>query len=152
MVPGEEHKHSSAIPPGLLEYSGRPRIMVDAGQVQLETGRRCIWEGQPTIWSSGGGSIRVEANASVPSLLQLAARSLHGGDGRLPTGLIVNEGICQSTLESNRQSLVEITDARSKGHSICTSVENTAMVSSALVTTGRYPHAFSRTKWVWYLT
>ena len=68
------------------------------------------------------------SDSSVPSLFQLAARSLCSGDRCLSTGLVSDQRVCQPPLESDRSGSVQSTDGTDPHYSSGTSLEDAAMV------------------------
>ena len=56
--------------------------------------------------SNRGGFVCLQTDTSVPSLLQLVARSLYTSNRCLPAGLVSNERLCQPSMESDRQGVL----------------------------------------------
>ena len=128
VVPGEEHSHPSTTltrDPELLSRSG---VEVHERSIRLETGSTIICENQPTVWPTGSGPVCVQANQPVPTLLQLATRSVCGGNGRVSSGLDNLEGLRQPSLEPNTSGPEEISGSTGRGGSCSPCLEGTAMV------------------------
>ena len=84
VVPGKEHTHRSPAPTWGAELCSRQRVETHEGPIRLEIRSGNIYENQPEIRSTGSGHVCIEANQSVPSLFQLAARSICRGDRCVP--------------------------------------------------------------------
>ena len=87
-------------------YSGQG-VEVHEGQVGLESGPLNLPKNQQTLWATGSGPICVKTHQSVPLLLQLAARSICGGNRHIPPGLEDNQRLCQPTMESDPSVLMK---------------------------------------------
>ena len=79
------------------------------------------------IWSSGSGPICITANCTVPSLFQLAARSLCHNNKCIPAGLVTGARLCQLPLEPNRTGSLTCPNATGTNYSGGTSLEDTNM-------------------------
>jgi hypothetical protein len=86
--------------------------------------------------SNSNGPICISADHSVPTLFQLAARSLCSGNKCLPVGLVSYTGLCQPTLEYDREG--SVTGQNPTGmHCVSgTSLEDTAIVPSTATCAG----------------
>ena len=123
-----EHTHTGTTPTGYSElYSGQV-VTLDERSVGLETRSSDLHENQQSVWATGSGPIRIQANKSVPTLLQLATRSVCRSNGRLPPGLVNREGFCQSPLEPCFPCFRENTSTESRCGLSGPSVEGTTMV------------------------
>ena len=80
------------------------------------------------VWAHRGGHVRITSDKTVPSLFQLAARSLCSGNRCLPAGLESNQGVCQPIMESDRSGSVQSTVGPGPHCPGGTSLEDTAMV------------------------
>ena len=109
------------------------RVKIDTRPLGLESGADDLPEDQPDIWPSGSGPVRIQANLPVPSLLQLAARSLCRSNRHPPSGLGIAEGFCQPTMESNLQGTSKDSNPESQHRAGHTSVKNTPMLSPTLL-------------------
>ena len=99
VVPGTEHTHPSPIPARRTELYSRQGIQVNEGQVRLEAESADLSPNRQALWTTGSRLVRVPANQSVPTLLQLAARSICRGFRCIPAGLVNCEGFCQPSVE-----------------------------------------------------
>ena len=100
-----KHSYQCAVPPRQLEQSSRQGVEVYTGRIRLEVRSEHLQKNRQDLRPPRGGPVCVQMNTPVPSLLQLAARSLHRGNRRIPPGLVSTEGVCQPPpLEPNIQS------------------------------------------------
>ena len=83
------------------------------------------------VRSSGSRHVCLSPNHSVPSLFQLATRSVCSGNRCISAGLVSDPRVCQPTLEYDRSGSVPGTDTEGMHCSGGTSVENTTMVPTA---------------------
>ena len=137
VVSREEHSHPSTIPTWSNEPGGRHGIEIHEGSIRLETGSSRFSENQQEVWSSGSGPVCNQINQPVPSLLQLAARSICRNNRRLSPGLDDSERFCQPTLEPSTESANKNTESRGISNSGSPSMEISAMVSPPTVITSR---------------
>ena len=142
VVSREDHSHPSATPPRSTEQGSRHGVKDYEGQIRLETGSTGVPQDRGDIWSPGRGPFCVQINQSVPSLFQLAARSICRSHRRSLPELEWDEGLCQPTLESNTTSTSKGTSGNSSGSP---SLESTTMVSSASITTDRLATPVTKT-------
>ena len=136
VVPGEEHTHHSPTPPGDPEYRRRRRVTVTDRQDGLETVTKYIPQDTANIWSTGSGSLCDPPVCSVPTLLQLAARSICRSNRCISPGVDPHQGVCQSTLEPGRQNTCSGTDSQNQPSAGSTSVEIPAMVPNTATHAG----------------
>ena len=92
----------------------------------MESGPLNLPKNQQTLWATGSGPICVQTHQSVPPLLQLAARSICGGNRHIPPGLEDNQRLCQPTMESDPQCANENTNAGSRCNPGNSCLEDTA--------------------------
>jgi len=88
----------------------------------------------PRIQETFGPSSGPDCNSSVcpvPSLLQLAARSVSRSDRCVPPSVDSHQGVCQSFMELNRQDTGSSTNSTSQHSAGSTSVEVSTMVPHA---------------------
>ena len=76
VVPGKEYSHCSSAPTRCIEYSSRYSVQANAGQDRLKVELCNIPENQQPFWAPGHGPVCVQTVHPVPTLLQLATRSL----------------------------------------------------------------------------
>jgi len=93
---------------------------------------------KPTFWSPGGRLVCHEANNSVPSLLQLAARSVCRSNRCISP---VVKGVCQPPMESDRQGAGSNSGATSQGRLDSTRLESATLVPHASRNADRLPEA-----------
>ena len=136
VVSRKEHSHSSSVSSGCTKPDSGPRVETYAGQVRLEIGPADIHKDQRSLWSTGSGHVCREAYQPVPSLLQLAARSICRGNGRIPANLDGSEGFCQPPMELNSQGPQESPGTRGRHHPSNSCMENAALVCVASNTAG----------------
>ena len=63
---------------------------------------QAIFKERQMLWLNRGGPIRLTPNQSMPTLLQLVARSLCSSNRCIPPGLDTDEGFCQPSAGSDR--------------------------------------------------
>ena len=132
----EEYSHPSTIPTRSDELHSRLRVQIHEGSLRLEAGSSYLSENRQEIRPTGSGPICLQTDLSVPSLLQLAARSIGRSDQCLPAGLDDSEGFRQPSMDPGSTG----TDKDSASGGTCNfsgpSLEDTAMVPSASVNVG----------------
>ena len=128
VVSREEHPYPSTISARDNERCGRQGIEIHEGSIGLETGSINIFGDQRDLWSTGSGPVCIQTNQPVPSLLQLAARSICRGNRCLPAGLDKGERLYQPPREPDTESADEGTVSGGKHKSSNPSVEDTALV------------------------
>ena len=116
VVSGAEHTHHSSTPPRCSEYNSRCKVSVMRGRDRLETEPCHITKDRPDIWSTGDSPIHLQADNPVPTLLQLAARSVCISHRCLPADLDRPEGVCQPSLEPHRQGSSKYNDNKLRCH------------------------------------
>ena len=104
VVPGKEHPHPSSTPTRCSELQGGHGVQIPQGSFRLEPRQGDLYKDKRTIWPDRNGPVCIQANQSVPSLFQLAARSVCRGNGCLPPGLVKNTRFCQSSMEHDSPS------------------------------------------------
>ena len=104
VVPGEENTHPSPTPAGGDELYSRQGVQGHEGSVRLEVDPPDLQGNTETVRTTGSGPVCIPADQPVPTLLQLAARSIRRGNRCLPTGLVEGEGVCQPPLELDYSS------------------------------------------------
>ena len=95
VVPGEEYSHPSAVPSRETESAGRSGIQRYERPIRLEIGSENITKNQQAIRAAGSGLVCIEADPPVPSLFQLAARSICRSHRCFPARLDETERVCQ---------------------------------------------------------
>ena len=132
VVFGKEHPHHSSTPARCSECDSRCGVSDHERPLGLATESSHIQENCQPVRSNRSGYVYLTTDGSVPSLFQLAARSLCSGNRCLPAGLVSHQGVvCQPTLEPGRSSSVQSTERSDPHCSVGPSLEDTAMVSSA---------------------
>ena len=137
VVPGEEHSHPSTTPSRCAESYSRHGVKIHEGSIRLETRSTAICEYQLTLRTTGSGPICNQADQSMPSLLQLAARSICRGNRCISPGLEKHEGVCQPTMEPDISCSDENTNAGSRCGSGGPSMEGSTMVCPPIINAGR---------------
>ena len=131
VVPGEEYPHPGPIPPRGTERDSGQRVTLDDRSFRLDDSPRNILGHQQALWSTGSGPICLQTDQPVPSLFQLAARSICRGNGCLPAGLDSSEGICQPALEPDISCTDENPDTEGGDCTGSPSMEGTTLVSTS---------------------
>ena len=131
VVPGKEHPHHSSAHPRDPEHHSRCRVSQNGGQIRLDAGQSHLQEDRQMLRSDRGGPIRISPDASMPSLFQLAARSLCSGDRRLLSGLDTVEGLCQPSMVPNRANTPIYAHSTSQACFTGPSLEDPVLVPNA---------------------
>ena len=131
VVPGTEHTHPSPIPARCTKLYSQQRIQVNEGQVRLETETSGLPPNRQALWTTGSGPVCITANPPMPTLLQLAARSICRGRRCLPAGLVDGEGVCQPSLEPHTLCIKSGSDSRGGPSVGDPSVEGSTLVCIA---------------------
>ena len=100
VVPGKEYPHCGSAPAGCTEYNSRQGVQTNAGQDKLEVEPCDIPRNQHSLWTPRHGPVRIQTVHPVPTLLQLAARSLCTGNRCLSPRVDNHEMLCESSMES----------------------------------------------------
>ena len=137
VVSGKEHSHPSTTPTRCPELQGGHRVQNPQGSVRLEPGQGHFLKNKRAIWPNRSGPICIQTDQSVPSLFQLAARSICRGDRCLPTGLVINTRLCQSSVEYDTSSHHENTITESRCDPSNPNMEVSAMVCNPSLNDGR---------------
>ena len=111
----------------------------------MESGPLNLPKNQQTLWATGSGPICVQTHQSMPPLLQLAARSICGGNRHIPPGLEDNQRLYQPTMESDPQCANENTNAGSGCNPGNSCLEDTVMVPSPAVVGSRLATPITQT-------
>ena len=141
VVPGTGHPFDSSAHSWQAECNSRLGIQGPDGQIRLETESYDLPENIPPIWPNRGGPVYLQAVNTVPTLFQLAARSLCRGNRCLSPILVTPERICQPSMVSDREGPgpSEIPESPiSLGGS---SMENPALVPNPTGDANRLPKA-----------
>ena len=137
VVPGEEYSHRSSIPPRVAEHNSRCRVPNVDGQDGLETESGHLSQDRSTLGSTGSGPICFSAIYPVPTLLQLAARSICRSNRCISPYVDSHEGVCQPTLESCGQDIISDSDTTGGCCTHSSSLEITAVVSNPAIDADR---------------
>ena len=106
VVPGKEHSlNSSASPRGVKPHS-RCGVSDISGSVRLEAEPIHLSEDKSPLRSNRHRSICLQANNTVCSLFQLAARSLCTGNRCISSRLVSNQGLCKPSMGTHWQGIV----------------------------------------------
>ena len=136
VVPGTEHPHHSATPARCAKRDCRCGVTDNEGSIRLATEPCPVQQDCQALGSNSNGPICISTDHSVPTLFQLAARSLRSGNKCLPAGLVSYTGLCQPTLEYDREGSVTGQNPTGMHCASGTSLEDTAMVPSAATHAG----------------
>ena len=96
VVPRKEYPHYSSTPAKGNEYNSRHRILSNARQDRLEAEPLDIPEDQQSLRSTRSGLVCFQTICPVPTLLQLAARSICTSNRCLHSELGKHEVLCKS--------------------------------------------------------
>ena len=131
VVPGEEHPHHSPTPPGCSECDSRCGVSDYDRSVRLATKPSPVQQDYQAVWSHRDGPVCLSADHSVPSLFQLAARSLCSSNRCFSAELVSDKGVCQPTLEHDRSGSIPGSNTASSHCAGGTCLEDTAMVPTS---------------------
>ena len=127
----ERNIHIAAVHlPGVLNTISRHRVPGNAGQDRLEIEPCDIPGNQQPLWTSSHGPICIQTVHPVPTLLQLAARSLCTGNRCLSPGLASHEVLCESSMESGGPGSCTSTIPTGSSGASSSCLEGTTMVSN----------------------
>ena len=96
VVPGEEYPYYSSAPARGTEHYSRYSVQENTGQDRLEVESCDIPGNQQSLWAPRYGPVCIQTVHPVPTLLQLAARSLCAGNRCISPGLVSHEVLCKS--------------------------------------------------------
>ncbi len=139
MVSAEEYQNQGTTPPRTFEKGGRLGVSHYARPVRLETRLTSLSTNPSTLGSNGGGFVCLQTDNTVPSLFQLAARSICSGNKCLPLSLDGAQGICKSAMEFGGTSGSTGSGSASLAGASSTSVEDPALVPNSTGDAGRCP-------------
>ena len=128
VVPGEEHPHHGPTPTRCPECNSRCRVSDYDRSVRLATESSSVQQHCQAVGSNRDGPVCLSSDHSVPSLIQLVARSLCSSNRCISAGLVSGKGICQPTLEHDRSGSISGTNTASSCRAGGTCLEDTAMV------------------------
>ena len=137
MVPGEEHSPLGTAPSRCTDSYGRHGVEIHEGSITLETASTDVYEYKQNLRTTGSGPICIKADQSVPSLLQLVARSICRGNRCISPGLEKHERVCQPTTKPDIPCFDENTSSGSRGGAGGISVEGSTMVYPTTINAGR---------------
>ena len=138
VVSGGEYTHHSSTPPWNPEHYRRCRITSPDGQDRLEAVSLHIPQNTGKLLSTGSGSLCDSSVCPVPTLLQLAARSICRSNRRISPSVDPHQGVCQPTMESDRPDTFSGRDSTSQHSAGSTSVEIPTMVSHTPIHVGGF--------------
>ena len=136
VVLGKEYPHHSPAPARCSEYNSRCGVTDDGGSVRLATEPSPVQQDCLVIRSHRDGHVCHSTDHSVPSLFQLAARSLCISNRCFSAGLVTDKGLCQPTMEYDRSCPIPSTDAADTNCLSGTSLEDTTVVPPAVTDVG----------------
>ncbi len=146
MVSAEEYHYQGTTPPRSFEPSGRLGVSNHARPVGLEARLTSLSTNPSALGPIGGGFVCLQTDNTVPSLFQLAARSICGSNRCLPPSLDGAQGICKSTMEFGGTSGSTGPGSASLAGPSSTSVEDPALVPNSTGDAGRCPTPDSPTE------
>ena len=127
----EKHSHYSSTPARCTKPDCQCGVSDGGGSVRLEAESSPVQEDYQSLWSNRSGPICISSDRTVPSLFQLAARSICSGNRCLPAGLVSDTGLCQPALEYDRTGPIPGPSTAGVHCSRGTSVEDTTMVPTS---------------------
>ena len=139
VVPGEEHPHHSAASPRDSQRGRRHRVQGDDRPFRLETEPSYLYEDQLDHGSCADRPVCIQADNPVPTLFQLAARSLCRGHRCIPAGLVIGEGLCQPTMESGGEGSGTCPVPASPSGAGGPGLEDATLVSSVTINASSMP-------------
>ena len=139
VVPGEEYPHHSTTPPRVSEHNCRCRVPNIDRQDGLEAESDHLPQDRSSLGPTGSGPLCLSAVNPVPTLLQLAARSICRSNRCIPPDMDTHEGVCQSTLEPSGQDSISDPVTTGKCGADSSSMEITTMVPDPTINADRLP-------------
>ena len=130
VVPGEEHTHHSSASARDNELYSRHRVSYNERPHRLEVESSPIQENRRPSGTNRSGLVCIQDHQPVPSLLQLAARSLCNSNRCISPGLVTQERVCEPSMVSDRQSSITDPHATSPSNTTGSGLEDPALVSS----------------------
>ena len=130
VVPGKEYPHYSSTLARCTEHNSRHRVSGNVGQDRLEIEPCDIPENHHPLWTPRHGPVCIQTVHPVPTLLQLAARSLCTGNRCIPPGLDCHEVLCESPMESGGPGTCTSTIPTDSSSASSSCLEGTTMVSN----------------------
>ncbi len=146
MVSAEEYQYQGTTPPRTFEPGGRLGVLHYARLVGLETRLTSLSTNPSTLGPNGGGFVCLQTDNTVPSLFQLAVRSICSGNRCLPPSLDGAQGICKSAMEFGGTSGSTGLGSASLAGASSTSVEDPSLVPNSTGDAGRCPTPDSPTE------
>ena len=131
VVPGEEHNTKSLPSCRSPKQNSRRGISCDERQNRLDAMPQSVQQNQQDNGTTTSGFVCLPTNSSAPGLRELETRPRSPGSRRFYPGLDKVQRLCQSSLESCRQSPHTGEAPKSKGDSNCTNLEITDLVSTS---------------------
>ncbi len=132
--------------PGRLNQvaNSESHTMLDRSDWKLDS--RVFQQIHQTLGPNGGGFVCLQTDNTVPSLFQLAARSICSGNRCLPPSLDGAQGICKSAMEFGGTSGSTGSGSASLAGASSTCVEDPALVPNSTGDAGRCPTPDSPTE------
>ena len=139
VVPESQHHTEGATPPRTGEHSSRYGIPGDEGSIRLAAESQNIQE-NPEWEEVRHRPVCLPVIDPTARVLQLASRPSSSGNRCLATGLVRDDGVCESTMEPHRQSPNKgPTTPLSRGDPSGTSVASPGVVPQTPRTPDRLP-------------
>ena len=135
----EKHSYHSSTPPRNPECCRRCGIPVTDRQDILEAEPFHFLQDSEDLRPTGSGSLCNSPVFPVPTLLQLAARSICRSNRCISPSLDPHQGVCQPSLESSRQDTHPVVNSTSYHCAGGSSVEGTTMVPCSPTHANRLP-------------
>ena len=108
VVPGKEYPHHGTTPPRVTEHDCRCGVSNYDRQDRLEAEPNYLSQDQSTMGPTGSGPLCFPPVNPVPTLLQLAARSICRSNRCVSPDMDTHEGICQPTMEPSGRTLSQV--------------------------------------------
>ena len=126
----ERHLPSSTTPPRNPEHNSRHGIPCHGRQVRLDVEPKNLPEDSIRMGPPGSGPACIQTNITTDKLCQLETRPRGNSAGCIHTRLVpMEEVLCKSSLEPNRQSASTSTTPEITSGAGSTSMEITGVVS-----------------------
>ena len=144
VVPREEPTHLSPKSPRDTEYYSQCTIPSSERSLRLDAELNNLQKNRQPTWSTDSRPVCIQSHNPVPSLLQLAARSLCSSHWCIPPGLVEENGFCNHLpppppLGTNNQGPSPSAGPESTGGTSSASLEDTTLIPNTTQHADRSP-------------
>ena len=137
VVPGKEYPHHGTTPPRVTEHDCRCGVSNYDRQDKLEAEPNYLSQDQSTMGPIGSGPLCFPPVNPVPTLLQLAARSICRSNRCVSPDMDTHEGIYQPTMEPSGEDSISSADTAGQHCAGSPSVEVATMVPHSATNVSR---------------